>query len=126
MRLNPDCVRAILLSIEDKSTFGESLLFPMQFTDGPLDAFSLDELRYHLDQCIRSGFVRAGDWFIDGTIEIHDLTPAGHEFAARVRADTTWAKVKSIVGKLGAGSLAALGDIVASVIGDIVGNGIGG
>lgn len=84
MKLNPDCIRDILLSVEeicDMQNIYDSL------NDKPplLDKYSENDIEYHARQCNLSGFLLGYREGSQGGFSINDLTPKGHEFLANTR-----------------------------------------
>lgn len=77
MRLNPDCIRNILFTIEEKSTFN-SLLTSDKLAESPLlTKYSEEEIVYHLNQLYLSDYIicpREHKW-IEGTFLVCDLSP---------------------------------------------------
>lgn len=96
MRLNPECIRSILLFVEDNVDFSHVLTYSSDDIPESLSCYSHDEIVYHISQCKQSGLL-TGVHFYDGgtTVTISDLTPAGHEFLANIRNDSIWSKVLS-------------------------------
>ena len=96
MKLNPDCIRAILITVEDHSDFNH----PTEYdADNPFDtlcSFTHEEIIYHIFQCEKSGLLDGVHYYDGGThTDIRDLSPAGHEFLANMRNDVIWKKVIS-------------------------------
>jgi len=119
MRLNPDCIRDVLLVVEDKALFGQVLKFPEDWPAESLAHFSLDELRYHINQCFLAELILPADknlWDMSMSAYISDLSPSAHEFLANIREDTNWGKTKSIAKKVGSFSLSILQDIATGVV----------
>lgn len=121
MKLNPDCIRAILFTVEETITFGTFMGYPTDSVKYPhLSAYSQDEVLYHIKQCELSGLLTKVDWLLSPGCLIHDLSPAGHEFLANIRSDTNWNKTKEIAGKVGSTSLSALCQIAGTVISNLI------
>lgn len=105
MKLNPDCIRDILLLIE-KSEQDSSYLYEQSNKPAELHAYTNAEIMYHASQCSKHGFVEGfsandlGDIFF-----VCDITPAGHEFLANIRSDTFFNNVKSVCKDIGVSSL---------------------
>lgn len=116
MRLNPDCVRDILLTVEELSGFGSYVEFRDSEDCDRLKEYSLDTVRYHIKQCELSGFFTKVTWYLSGECVVQDLSPAGHEFISNIRADTNWSKVKSKAKIVGSESLSVLAQIAGQVI----------
>jgi len=123
MRLNPDCVRNILLMVEESSGFGKVVLFKNSQDYDKLKKYPNDEVCYHIEQCRLSGFLTRVDWTMDQHCCIYDLTPSGHEFLANIRADTNWNKVKQTAKAVGSESLSVLSQIAAQVITNLIATG---
>lgn len=122
MKLNPDCIRAILLTVENACDIGKPIRLPDE-RGTHLKAYFDDEILYHVRQCDLSHLlyrVRAlsGNGRLSYLIE--DLTPEGHKFIANVRKDTIWNNTKSIAAKVGSKSLDALIQISSNVITELI------
>lgn len=120
MRLNPDCIRDILLTVEEETGYNKH----MGYGDGAdfvrLAKYPTDEVKYHLKQCEYSGFFVGFQQFLGGGFMIRDLSPMGHEFIADIRTDTNWNKVKEIAKQAGSFSIEALSRIATGVIAEVI------
>lgn len=97
MKLNPDCIRDILLTIEDNTGYGDEFSYPREKTNYPLLAkYSENEVRYHLDQCRKSGLANF-DISITDNYSTEDLEPKGHEVLSKMRDETLWNRFKASV-----------------------------
>ena len=118
MRLNIDCIRDILLAVENLP-FGEH--FTMDRLQKVLPAYTEEELWYTSIKLNEGGYLdimsvpmlRSP---LPGIKSINDLTFEGHEFLNNIRDDSNWGKVKEVAKKAGSSSLNALGQIATSVI----------
>lgn len=118
MRLNPDCIRDLLFSIEEEST-SCSLISSNDLSNMKrLRSYSEEEILYHLQQLHWSGYiiVPASCRCIDGTFLLQDLSPVGHEFISNIRKDTNWNKVKKISSDVGSETLSSIKTIAENVI----------
>lgn len=124
MRLNPDCVRDVLLTVESCS-FDERLRF--EGLCGHLPKYSPEELQY---TCLKlkeaeylvlvvttKGTVRSS---FPGIVEIRDITYRGHEFLANIRKESIWNGVKDVAGKIGCTSLSALTQIASNIATELI------
>lgn len=122
MRLNPDCIRDILLTVEEISDSSTHVGFKRgKIAEySRLDDYSDEEVFYHLNQCDLSGFFTKTIKDMTGNCTVLDLSPRGHEFLANIRKDKVWGGVKKIAGTIGATSLSALTQIASNVITELI------
>lgn len=122
LKLNPDCVRNILLTVEEIADCSTIVRFKhgnmSQYEK--LSEFAEDEVFYHIEQCNLSGFFVQASKNIIGDYTIIDLSPKGHEFIANIRKDNVWGGVKTVSKKIGATSLSALTQIASNVITELI------
>ena len=122
MKLNPDCIRAFLMTIEDITDGKTELGLPWQlFSDiesSPfLEGFTLEEIEYHARQCDHHGYFIGCNIPDDASrIYLVDLSPKAHEFLANVRDRKNWEKTKMVAGSVKSFSLKALQKIASSII----------
>lgn len=116
MRLNPDCIRDILLAVEENTSYSTAMEFSTYTQFDELKQYSTEEILYHIKQCELSGLLTRVDWFMGGGCLIHDLSPKGHEFLANIRSDNVWNKTKETAKSIGSFSLTALTQIAVSVV----------
>ncbi|WP_217077715.1 DUF2513 domain-containing protein [Clostridium baratii] len=120
MRLNPDCVRDILFTVEDNTGFCNPMRYDANSEYEILKSYSSQEILYHIKQCELSGLLTKVSWFLNGDCLIYDLSPYGHEFLANIRSNTNWNKTKEISKKVGSTSLNVLSQIAANVISELI------
>ena len=95
MKLNPECLRGILLTVEENCTFSTSWSYQENSFDlEHLAEYDHKEIIYHIKQASQSGLIQGVQYFDNGRgVIINDLTPSGHEFLANIRTDTLWNKL---------------------------------
>lgn len=121
MKLNPDCVRDILLTIESLPDLKHYLRFDAETIPQYFPNYTMDEIMYHLRQCELSGFLLNPSHTANYEMyTVSDLTPHGHEFLANIRENKIWNGVKTIAEKVGSISLDALTQIAANVITELI------
>lgn len=122
MKLNPNCIRDILIAVEENTGYGIYLDYPTERDKCPsLESYKDDEIRYHIYQCYKSGLIGfSGKEDICGNIPISDLTPAGHSFLANIRSDNVWNDVKTVSSKIGSTSLTALTQIASGIVSALI------
>lgn len=119
MKLDPDCIRDILLTVERHTTFDNDVE-PKDFsTDGLVQKYGKQKLLYHIRQAGESGLLSRVKFYMAG-FSIQDLTPSGHQFLADIRSDTNWNKTKKVAAKIGSTSLQTLISVASNVISDLI------
>ena len=110
MRLNPDCIRDILLSVEESTEVNVLFVYDRDSRGGTrLGDYAHDVIRYHIRQCKWADLITDyNEWDCGGYIKIHDLTPRGHEFLANTRSSNLWETLKESSAQAGVDSLSAL------------------
>lgn len=94
MKLNPDCVRDVLLYVESNTDLKHfASISPSQMPD-ELSKYSADEVMYHIKQAELSALLDVPSWYLDGGCLIKYLLPEGHQFLANIREDNNWNKTK--------------------------------
>lgn len=112
MKLNPDCIRDILLDIEDTSTINTSWKYDSHNPSIRLSCYDQFEIAYQARYCSESGMISG--FSVGGNSEsvfASDLTPTGHEFLANIRNDNFFNKIKNIANDLCIESLTGLHQI---------------
>lgn len=115
MRLSPDCVRDILLTVEEHSGVNRAISLPQPSFER-LQRYSDEEVIYHVRQCDLSGLLYKVQPFGSNHYLIQDLTPNGHEFLENVREQSVWNKAKEKAVSVGSFSLTTLVQIAAGII----------
>lgn len=121
MKLNPDCVRDILLKVEELPDVHHHWGFTDQNVPDLFPQYTKEEIFYHLRQCDLCGFLLNPSHSINySCYSVYDLTPEGHEFLNNIREDSVWTGVKKVATKIGATSLSALVQISSNVITQLI------
>ncbi len=122
MRLNPDCIRDILLECEEKCDGSYYAFFKwnQKFIHNE-NVYTYKETYYHLRQCDMNGYFYKSAEDNECNFRVYDLTPKAHEFLANIRSDNIWNKTKSAAKEIGVSSLHGLSNIAAQIITAIIG-----
>ncbi len=94
MKLNPNCIRDILMTIEeldydiDFNYDCDNNIYPR------LQKYRHEEIVYHVFQCNSSGLFTTMVAPDNGAaIDVNGLSPLGHQFITSIRNDKKWKKV---------------------------------
>ena len=122
MKLNPDLIRDILLTVEEKCDFDNPMIYDSENnTLELLKPYTHEEIIYHINQCELAQLILGVNFYSNrSVIHIKDLTPAGHEFLANIRKDNIWNNTKAVAEEIGTRSLTALTQISANVVTSII------
>lgn len=125
MKLNNDCLRDILLTVES-IRYGSVLT--LDGLHNRLPDYSRNELEYHCLKLHEANYltIRMVKQGLNYEVaHIKDLTYQGHEFLNNIHSDDIWNHVKSIGQKVGASSISATTQIAATVVSTIIKNQLG-
>ena len=127
MKLNPDCIRDILVTVEDMEY---NSAYTIDKLHEKLPAYTVEELNYHCLQMIDANLLNAKAMNTLGCTtpqiwRIFDLTYSGHQFLADIRSDTIWNKTKDTAKTVGTESLHALKDIAVNLVTSTIQNKLG-
>ena len=139
MKLNPDCIRDLMMFLEEKTWVtvkddGRSkfsyfhVLCPALIQElDPVNKYSLEEVLYHIIQLSESGYISTDFTFNpsrdDGAFRlarVYYITPKGHELIASIEEDKRWNKIKKILAPLGSVSLAVIESVASGVTSAII------
>lgn len=120
MRLKQDCIRDILLGLEEELDYLQSI--------GKDELLSLDRLSHHrtedslytVSKLREAGFLNVS-YYLGGNFRIFDITYEGHQFLENIRDPEIWAKTKQAAGKVGGVSLSVLGEIALGFVRQSIG-----
>ena len=102
MKLNYDCLRSLLLELEEFENIDENLNYQSMTLDDMINA-QIMNADISIYMCIYSS-----------------LTYDGHQFLDNVRSNSIWSKTKSIAKKLGCTSLNSLMSIAGKIALDVI------
>lgn len=113
MRIDNECVRNILFTIEENSSFGQPCCME-NFQEYPkLGNYEKDKIAYHLRYLRMKGLIF--DFSSEKLTSHYDLMPEGHEFLANIRDENNWNKIKGISSSIGFASLKIISAIAEGV-----------
>lgn len=107
MKLNPDCIRDILLAVEEVTDSSRAFRYSKASpVPEQLSRYTHNEIWYHMRQCNASGLFMGFTASDNGNLVIiRDLDPKGHDLLDHIRQDTKWQKIKEASKELGMNSL---------------------
>jgi hypothetical protein len=141
MVLNCDCIRDILLCIEeiveprkfavfiDTELLKKTNQNTLRFTNDSvienyqyqlLTKYSNKELIYHLNYCVKDKLIDLRNDSNSIAIIVENLTPKGHQLIANIRYDSVFEKTKRICKDLGVKSLSSFVQVAENVTSELI------
>lgn len=120
MKLNVDCIRDILLLVE-QAPYQEVVY--LDKIKNSLKSYSSDEIEYAILKLNEAEYIDARIIHYDnGTIirSIDDITYTGHQFLETIRDNKVWKETKSICGKVGTFALNFVSQVASGVITSLI------
>lgn len=128
MKLNPDCIRDVLIEVESSQTM-DMRGYPTPVTINDLvktsltENYSNEDIAYSVKQLIECGYFRARPirTLSSSDYIIKDITPRGHKFLENIRNTGVWTQTKQKAKGIGSFALDVLSQISASIISSRIG-----
>ena len=122
MKFDPNCVREILLTLEDQP-YGVHLSVPTLAAS--IKNFSEDEISYCCLKLAEADYIDISTVDMVGSLvpgikSVNDITFYGHEFLNNIRDDKKKKNVKSIGSQIGSTSISSLSQIATSVLSELI------
>ena len=94
MKLNPNCIRDILLKAEEIPSVHHHWDFNSKSIPSLFPQYTVDEVLYHLRQCdLNELFIHTSHGINYDYYCVGDLSPKGHEFLSNIRDNSLWKKM---------------------------------
>lgn len=120
MKLNYDCVREVLLHIEENLNYGQIL-----YSDNiELENFEYEDIQYTIALLSESEYIKATKLQTLGpsvpTFHIYSMTMQGHELLDNIRDNTVWNKIKKKISGLASVSLPIINSVGSAIIKELL------
>lgn len=115
MKLNQDCIRDLLLYLEENLKLNDYL----SISNISLKNYSSEELLYTADKLYEAGYLKCSRKVYDNTdlmIFVSSITYTGHQFLDNIRDDKVFAKTKSILSGFKSVSIEIISETASKVI----------
>ncbi|HDR5353844.1 TPA: DUF2513 domain-containing protein [Bacillus thuringiensis] len=124
MKLNQDCIRSILLELEEKLNLGQHIHLHQLKEFKAFNEYGENESVYAILKLIEAGYLN-GAYQFDGdeiyALGIASITFSGHEFLDTIRDSKVWAKTKTLTQKLTSVPINVLSAVAVKVTKDYIG-----
>lgn len=129
MKLNQDCLRDLMLYLEDTLTMRNYILIDCYSNDTFLEKYNIDDLRYTALKLIEANYIDASTRkFLDVAvpeIRIKSITFAGHKFLDTIRDDKVWKKTKNVLSGFKSTSIEIISETASKVITNLINQQLG-
>ena len=121
LKLNQDCLRDLMLELEDK-LFINTHIYTDEFrTLEIFNKYSDEDVYYSMKQLIKMGLIDGATKNQAATvqpyyIDVYDIEPKGHEFLNNVRDENVWKETKKRISKFASVSIPVLQQVSTAVI----------
>lgn len=120
MKLNQDCIRDLLLYLEENLTLASDLCIDCYSQNSFLSNYSMDDLRYTTLKLAEANYLEIkAEYFIDTNIPIiyiKSITFNGHKFLDTIRDNKVWTKTKTILSFLKSVSIDVISETASKVV----------
>ncbi len=127
MTLDADCLRDVLIYLEDNLTLSDNGVYNNISTyticGGLSDKYTHPQIRYTVDRLEEAGFIKTCfNGVKDGAKikQVYAITYEGHIFLDSIKPASAWSKIKSIASKIGYVSVPILSNAASSVLTDAI------
>lgn len=131
MKLNPDCIRDLMLTLEEITCINVGSRYTFRGVNCEslahkfLNAYEESEIAYTPIQLSESGYIEM-PFKCDNKIRVVEMgnilyvTPKGHELISNMKAEGNWDKIKKILAPMGGVSLAVIEAISSGITGALI------
>ncbi len=119
MKLNQDCIRDLLLYLEETLKLNDYL----SISNISLKNYSSEELLYTADKLYEAGYLKCSRKVYDNTdlmIFVSSITYSGHQFLDNIRDDKVFEKTKSILSGFKSVSIEIISETASKVITNLI------
>ena len=121
MKLDHDCVRHLLLFVEESLDYGDEI----DTHSISIDNYTPEEITYTAEKLIEAGYLNGEPINFLGSdipdILISSLTFNGHEFLDNIRDDKVWKKTKEVLSSHASSSLKIVNSTAIQVVTTLAG-----
>lgn len=126
MKLNNDCIRAVMLKVEELQSFSSSTDGDIEINSleieclySELPQFSHEDIFYTLFNLEQAGYINFDIQWADGGIavdcRVNFMTFSGHEFLDKIRDSKHWSVIKGGLSAVRNYSLDAINSIASGI-----------
>ena len=119
MRLNQDCIRYILLELEERLDFNNEMGLSQIKLLASESKYDEDEVIYSILKLIEADYLIGAPFYAGDELHhlsVSSLTWNGHLFLDTIRDNQVWKETKSIISKFSSVSLSLVASISTNIV----------
>lgn len=119
MKLDQECVRDVLLTMEEKIPLNDYVSLSMLKSSSSLLAYDTEIVTYVTLKLTEAGYISAQPLYGDNKVlevMVSSITWDGHQFLENVRDPKIWRETKSVTNKVASSSLSILSAVAEGLI----------
>ncbi len=124
MKLNQDCIRDLLLYLEENLDYCDCL----SISDIELPDYDIKTILYTAQKLKQAGYISADFSILDTDdlcADFLEITWDGHQFLDTIRDNNVWKKTKSVVSKLSSVSVTIISNVASQVLTNLINQQLG-
>ncbi|MEH6891884.1 DUF2513 domain-containing protein [Bacillus sp. JJ864] len=119
MKLNQDCVRDLLLELEEKLTINDHFLLPHFNNLDTVSKHGFDDTFYSFSKLLEASYLNGSYKYASGELfhlSVDSISWNGHQFLDTIRDNEIWSKTKNAVGSLSSASISIMSSLATSYL----------
>lgn len=124
MKLNQDCVRDLLLYLEENLNLGSFISISSDFYEDVLSDYLANDLIYTAQKLLEADYIDATIMHYMGTnipsVRIKSITYQGHQFLDNIRDNKVYTKTKTILSTFKSVSIEVFSETASKVITSLI------
>jgi len=117
MKLIHDCIRDVMLDIEDNLELNDSITLEEIQSRNP--KYSNNDIYYTFKKLQEAGYLDVS-FYISGSAAVENMTYSGHLFLDNIRDNKVWTTTKSILSKFTSTSINIVETVASQVITNLI------
>jgi len=132
MKINYNCLRELLIVLEDNLHFSEDLEYPalnLNKVSSLMPDYTLEDIAYSTIMANEANLIEAHIINADNRFYnciYSSLTYEGHQFLENVKSNTVWEKTKKITKQIGSTSIGIISSVASDVLKQLISQQFGG
>lgn len=123
MKLNQDCVRSVLLELEESLTLTDDLYLGQIKQLKCTDSYGYEAVIYSIFKLMEANYLVGNKQFASNELfhlSVSSLTWEGHLFLDTIRDNRVWRETKSIASRFSSVSISMLSNVASGIMNELI------